>query len=92
MPITSTGFSKEVKLAPLAKAEATIRPEWAPVDVWQVISGWGKTKPYEHVALGNLRAAKFGKRTLIHIPTGLNYIDNLPDAVLTTGLARRRQD
>ena len=66
-------------------------PIWAPIDKWCAISGFGKTKTYEHLALGNLRAKKAGKRTLVHVPSGLAFIESLPDANLRTGLARRRQ-
>ena len=64
---------------------------WAPIDKWCAISGFGKTKTYEHLALGHLRAKKMGKRTLVHIPSGLAFIESLPDAEMTTGLSRRRQ-
>jgi hypothetical protein len=64
---------------------------WVSVEKWCTISGWGKTKTYEHLALRNLRAKKFGKKTLIHVPTGLTFIEGLPDAVMTTGLCRHSQ-
>jgi hypothetical protein len=64
---------------------------WAPIEKWCAISGFGKTKTYEHLALGNLRAKKAGKRTLVHVPSGLAFIESLPDANFTTGLFRRQQ-
>jgi hypothetical protein len=65
---------------------------WAPIDRWCAISGLGRTRTYEHLALGNLRAKKAGKRTLVHVPSGLAFIESLPDANMTTGLSRRQSD
>jgi hypothetical protein len=62
---------------------------WAPIDKWCEISGFGRTTTYQHLALGNLRAKKAGKRTLVHIPSGLAFIESLPDAEVKTGLSQR---
>jgi hypothetical protein len=88
MSIPSTALSREEGKS--SHLGTRVYPEWAPIQVWQGISGWGKTKTYEHIALRNLRAKKFGKRTLIHVPSGLEYIESLPDAVMTTGLSRHQ--
>jgi hypothetical protein len=65
---------------------------WAPIKEWCEISGLGRTVTYQRIALGNLRAKKVGRRTLVHVPSGLDFIESLPDANLTTGLSRRQVD
>ena len=65
---------------------------WAPIKEWCEISGLGRTVTYQRIALGNLRAKKVGRRTLVHVPSGLDFIEGLPDAILTTGLARRQSN
>ena len=95
MSICSTGLSVDEKKAAPSRARAARRrpgvaAEWATVANWCAISGFGQTRTYELIALGILRAKKAGRRTLVHVPSGLDFIESLPDANLTTGLSRRR--
>ena len=41
-------------------------------------SGLGRSKIYEEIAAGHLKAVKCGTRTLIPADAGREYIDNLP--------------
>jgi hypothetical protein len=61
---------------------------WAPIDRWCQISGIGRTTTYYWIAAGNLRAKKAGTRTIVHVPSGLAFIESLPNAKLTSGLSR----
>lgn len=55
-------------------------PAYAPIPEWCRISGMGRTKAYEAVGAGHLRAVKLGARTLIDIRHGLAWLDSLPPA------------
>jgi hypothetical protein len=79
MSICSTGLGKK----------SAITPKYGKVSTWCLISGWGRSKSYQALADGVLRAKKFGKTTLIDIDHGLNVIEALPDAKINVGRAKR---
>ena len=58
----------------------TTTPEYSAITDWCQISGMTRTATYYALARGDLRAKKCGRRVLIHVPTGLQYLDSLPDA------------
>ncbi|MBU6356451.1 MAG: hypothetical protein KJS79_06905 [Rhodospirillales bacterium] len=58
----------------------TTTPEYAALTDWTALSGMTRTATYYALARGDLRAKKCGRRLLIHVPTGLAYIESLPDA------------
>lgn len=60
-------------------------PEYTPLPQWCEISGMTRTATYHALGRGELRAKKCGRRTLIHVPTGLEYIESLPDAEINVG-------
>ena len=80
MSICSTGLGRQ---------RSAITPKYGKMSVWCALSGWGRTKSYEELASGVLRAKKFGKTTLIDIEHGLGVIESLPDAEFTTGRSKR---
>lgn len=45
-------------------------------------SGLGRTRIFEAIANGELRARKAGRRTVILNPDGVAYLESLPAAVL----------
>ena len=45
-------------------------------------SGVGRSKTYQEIGAGRLRAVKVGKRTLITGPAALRWRDNLEPAVI----------
>lgn len=55
-------------------------PTYATIRDWCAISGMNRTATYSALGRRNLRAKKSGRRTLIHVPTGLAYLESLPDA------------
>ena len=55
-------------------------PVYAPIPRWCAISGMGRTRVYEELAKGNLRAVKLGSRTLIDVEAGLAWLRSLPPA------------
>jgi hypothetical protein len=57
---------------------------------WLVISGLRRTRTYELLGRGLLRAIKLGNRTLIDVPHGLAFLAQLPEAVITTGTGRHK--
>jgi hypothetical protein len=58
---------------------------------WTKISGLGRSRTYEEIAAGNLRAVKAGGRVLIDVEHGLNYLRSLPPFVAPpSALPRRR--
>lgn len=66
-----------------------LTPLFAPLPVWQTISGMSRSRTYELLAVGKLRAVKCGKRTLVDVEHGLAYIRSLPAAKFTASLARK---
>lgn len=55
-------------------------PTYAAIRDWCALSGMNRTATYYALGRGDLRAKKCGRRTLIHVPSGLAYIESLPDA------------
>ena len=56
-------------------------PKYAPVvPEWENISGMKRSKTYEFLGDGKLRAIKVGKRLLIDVEHGLAYLATLPVA------------
>ena len=55
-------------------------PEFAPIPVWRAISGMGRSRTYEELGAGNLRAIKCGGRLLIDVRHGLAFLRALPAA------------
>jgi hypothetical protein len=62
------------------------------VSDWIVMSGLGRTRTYELLGRGLLRAIKLGNRTLIDVPHGLAFLAQLPEAVITTGTGLHKHD
>jgi hypothetical protein len=93
MSIHSAGLSKREGLDPSQignhkQGPPAIVPKYAPIPVWNRISGMGRTTTYEALGRGYLRAIKLNSRTLIDVEHGLSWLATLPPAQITTG--RRR--
>lgn len=65
-----------------ATASGNAMPAYAPVPEWCRISGMGRSKTYEGLGVGDLRAIKVGARTLIDVSHGLAWLKSLPPAVI----------
>jgi len=59
---------------------AQVRPAYATIDDWMMISGMGRRAVYDELGLGNLRAVKRGARTLVDVDHGLAWLRSLPPA------------
>lgn len=57
-------------------------PAYATVPEWCRLSGVGRSRTYELLGAGQLRAKKLGNRTLIDVMHGLAWLDNLPPAAV----------
>ena len=93
----SSGVSRPESLTPshVANREQglqtpAIPPKYAPIPVWNGISGMGRTATYEALGRGDLRAINLNSRTLIDVEHGLAYLGSLPTAEITTGRWRNR--
>lgn len=64
-------------------------PAFATVIDWTKISGIGRSKTYYLLTTGELRALKVGKRTLIDVQHGLNWLRSLPAAEVNCARARK---
>lgn len=53
-------------------------PKYAPLPEWRVISGLGRSKSYELLGEGKLRGIKVGRRLLIDVEHGLEYLATMP--------------
>jgi hypothetical protein len=65
---------------PLGKAGGATFPRYATIPRWCELSGLGRTRTYELVSQGILRAIKVGARTLIDVEAGLAWMNTLPTA------------
>ena len=92
MSIPSTGLSRDkVSTSRRSCASTPDLPiQYAPMHDWLVISGLRRTRTYELLGRGLLRAIKLGNRTLIDVPHGLAFLAQLPEAVITTGTGRHK--
>jgi hypothetical protein len=55
-------------------------PAFATVPTWCALSGQTRTKAYEALAAGYLKAVKNGRTTLVDVPAGLDWLRSLPPA------------
>jgi hypothetical protein len=65
---------------PLGEARGAIFPRYATIPRWCELSGLGRSRTYELVGQGFLRAIKIGARTLIDVEAGLAWMNTLPAA------------
>lgn len=72
-----------------ADGAMTVRPKYSPIPVWLGISGLGRTKTYEMLGDGTLRAIKVGKRILIDVEHGLAVLAAMPAADIRPGRPRK---
>lgn len=63
-------------------ARGTEFPAYATVPEWCRLSGVGRSRTYELLGTGQLRAKKLGNRTLIDVTHGLAWLDTLPAAAV----------
>ena len=59
---------------------AAMRPAFATINQWCLISGLGRRVVYELIGQGQLRAIKRGSTTLVDVDHGLAYLRSLPPA------------
>jgi hypothetical protein len=67
---------------PLGKEwkDRPVFPRYATIPHWCELSGLGRSRTYELISQGFLRAIKVGARTLIDVEAGLAWLDTLPSA------------
>lgn len=75
----------DIKTPPISDAPgrtsgAAEYPAFATLAVWQRLSGVSRSRTYELLAAGHLRAIKLRSRTLIDVEAGLAWMRTLPAA------------
>jgi hypothetical protein len=55
-------------------------PKYGTIPTWCKTSGMSRSSTYLELGRGNLRAVKFGKRTLIDMDAGFGWMATLPAA------------
>lgn len=60
-------------------ARSELQPEGLTLNDASIISGIGRTKLYEAIASGELKARKFGSRTLILREDLVGFLKSLPE-------------
>jgi len=53
-------------------------PEFATFAMWRDLTGMSRSRAYQEIAKGNLRAVKNGRQTLIDVRHGLEWFRSLP--------------
>ena len=66
-------------------------PEFTTIARWREISGMGRSKTYELLGTGELRAVKCGASLLIDVPHALTYLRSLPPARIRPRTKPRRR-
>lgn len=66
----------------ITKIEPAAIPAFASIDEWCRLSGMGRTATYAALSRGDLHGRKLGKRILIDCHKGLDWMRNLPPAVI----------
>lgn len=59
------------------------------IDEWCQLSGLGKTISYQLLRDGHLKAKKLGRRTLIDLAAGLQWLETQPDWTSAGPAAKR---
>jgi len=54
-------------------------PRYAPIPLWNRISGTTRTWTYAAINEGKLRSIKVGRRRLIDVPSGLELLESLDE-------------
>lgn len=62
-----------------------MQPHFASVDQFTKLSGLGRTTIYKLLGTGKLRAVKAGRRTLVDVNAGLEWLHGQPAAEIKTG-------
>jgi hypothetical protein len=60
-------------------------PHFATIDKWTELSGVSRSVTYELIGSGKLVARKLGKRTLVDVQAGIEYLHSLPAATIRMG-------
>lgn len=66
-----------------------IIPHYVTISDWVARSGISRSRSYELIAEGKLRARKVGRRTLIDLKAGLAWLDEQPAPKISMPLAKR---
>lgn len=66
----------------------TPTPEYATIPQWCALSGLNRTATYLALSREQLRAVKLGRRTLVHVPSGLLWLNSLPAASVNIAAAK----
>lgn len=71
--------------------EPTAIPAFATIDEWCRLSGMGRTNTYAALSRGDLQGRKLGKRILIDCQKGLDWMRQLPPAVIKPNYGNKAQ-
>lgn len=66
-----------------------VRGRYGSLDEWCALSGLGKTRSYQLLRDGDLKAKKIGRRTLIDLDAGMAWLARQPDWTPTGPVASR---
>ena len=67
-----------------------IIPQFCTVDTWLAMSGMARRTVYYEIGLGNLRAVKQGKRTLLDVAACLAWLHSRPPAKIQVRPSRAK--
>lgn len=59
-------------------------PQFMPIPEACRLLGLSRTELYRKLGTGTLRAKKIGRKTIVDIPHALEWLQSLPDAIITT--------
>ena len=76
----------------MTKPPLPVTPKLGPMSRWCAESGMGRSKAYEEISAGRLRAVKCGRLLLIDIERGLADLRERPQATIRPRTRPRRRE
>jgi hypothetical protein len=84
------GQTEEMKKAMKGSGSPGPEPAFCSIEDWCVISGMSRRSTYEKLGTGDLKAVKFGSKTLLDVEFNLTWLRSLPPAVFKAPRPRQQ--
>jgi hypothetical protein len=79
-PLTDTSLDAMFAISGERESHSTVILKYCSMETWTSLSGMSRSRSYDALKAGDLRAKKQGTRLLIDVDHGLAWIASLPDA------------
>jgi hypothetical protein len=86
------GHTEEMKKALKGSGSSSYEPAFCSIENWCILSGMSRRSTYERLGTGDLKAVKFGSKTLLDVEFNLAWLRSLPPAVIKAPRPRQQAD